>query len=76
MSQFDLGGLGGLFAGLQPTFTEFGPELPGLGNRAYCHYTGHREDDHHILVHGTVADIQLRELGHPLQYFRGEYFHG
>jgi flavin reductase (DIM6/NTAB) family NADH-FMN oxidoreductase RutF len=67
---------GGPFAGLRVETTEFGPELSGLGNRAYCRYVGHREDAHHVLVHGEIERIELHDLRHPLQYFRGEYFHG
>jgi flavin reductase (DIM6/NTAB) family NADH-FMN oxidoreductase RutF len=67
---------GGPFAGLEVEHTEFGPELASLGNRAYCRYAGHKDDAHHMLVHGTIERIDLRDLRNPLQYFRGEYFHG
>lgn len=67
---------GGLFAGLQVRDTPYGPEVSALGNRAYCRCVGHRDDAHHALVHGVIEDLALRDLRHPLQYFRGEYFHG
>lgn len=67
---------GGPFAGLAVSQTEYGPELASLGNRAYCRYVGHHDDAHHALVHGVIEDIVLHDLRHPLQYFRGEYYHG
>ena len=67
---------GGLFRGLGVTDTDHGPELTEVGTRAYCRYAGHFEDTYHALVHGVVEAIVLDDLHHPLQYFRGEYFHG
>jgi flavin reductase (DIM6/NTAB) family NADH-FMN oxidoreductase RutF len=65
---------GGLFAGLDVRDTPYGPELTGIGSRAYCRYAGHRPGDHHALVHGVVEQLLLHDLRRPLQYFRGEYY--
>jgi len=67
---------GGLFTGIEAVDTDHGPELAALGSRAYCRYAGHFEDTYHALVHGVVEEVVLDDLRHPLQYFRGEYFHG
>ncbi len=67
---------GGLFADLEAVDTEFGPEIVRLRTRAYCRYAGHRDDPFHALVHGEVERVTLHDLREPLQYFRGEYFHG
>lgn len=67
---------GGLFKGIEVVDTDHGPELPSIGTRAYCRFVGHFDDTYHALVHGIVEEVVLDELRHPLQYFRGEYFHG
>jgi flavin reductase (DIM6/NTAB) family NADH-FMN oxidoreductase RutF len=67
---------GGLFSGLAVTDTDYGPELAGIGNRAYCRYVGHFDDAHHALVHGVVEQVSVDDLTDPLQYFRGEYLPG
>ncbi|MBU1866095.1 MAG: flavin reductase family protein [Actinobacteria bacterium] len=67
---------GGLFAGIEVVDTDHGPELSVVGTRAYCRYAGHFDDTYHALVHGIVEAVVLDDIRHPLQYFRGEYFHG
>lgn len=67
---------GGLFGGLEVVDTDHGPELTGVGTRAYCRYAGHFDDTYHALVHGVVEAVVLDDVRRPLQYFRGEYFHG
>lgn len=67
---------GGLFAGLDVRDTPYGPELPVLQSRAFCRYESHRDDPIHALVHGVIERVDLHNLREPLQYFRGEYFHG
>jgi flavin reductase (DIM6/NTAB) family NADH-FMN oxidoreductase RutF len=67
---------GGLFTDVPVADTDYGPEIRGLGSRAYCRYVGHFETSFHSLVHGVVEDLVLDDLRQPLQYFRGEYFHG
>lgn len=67
---------GGLFVGLEVADTDFGPEIAGLGSRAYCRYESHRDEPYHALIHGTIVRIQLHDLRRPLGYFRGEYFTG
>jgi len=67
---------GGLFSGIDMVDTDHGPELTAIGSRAYCRYAGHFEDTYHALVHGIVEEVVLDDLRQPLQYFRGEYFHG
>jgi len=67
---------GGLFAGIDVTDTEYGPELREARSRAYCRYAGHRDEPMHALVHGLVERVELHDLREPLQYFRGEYLRG
>ena len=67
---------GGLFRGIDVEDTDFGPEITEVGSRAYCRYVGHFDDAYHVLVHGVIEEVVLDDLRQPLQYFRGEYFHG
>jgi len=67
---------GGLFTDIEAVDTDHGPELTAVGRRPYCRYAGHFDDTYHALVHGVVEEVVLDDLRHPLQYFRGEYFHG
>jgi flavin reductase (DIM6/NTAB) family NADH-FMN oxidoreductase RutF len=67
---------GGLFAGIDAVDTDFGPEIETIGSRIRCRYVGHFETSYHALVHGVIEDVLLDDLQQPLQYFRGEYFHG
>ena len=67
---------GGLFRGIDAIDTDHGPEIATVGSRAYCRYVGHFDDAYSTLVHGIVEQVMLDDLRNPLQYFRGEYFHG
>lgn len=64
---------GGLFAGLDPVDTDWGPVIPGVETRAYCRFTGHTETEIYALVDGIVDRVDLSEVTRPLQYFRGRY---
>ena len=64
---------GGLFAGLDVTDTEYGPELTVMETRAYCRYFGHRRSGHALLMEGVIEDLGLHDLTDPLCYFRGQY---
>ena len=64
---------GGLFAGLDFTDTEYGPELGVMETRVYCSYAEHRQSGHSLLVKGRIEDLALHDLANPLTYFRGEY---
>jgi flavin reductase (DIM6/NTAB) family NADH-FMN oxidoreductase RutF len=67
---------GGLFRDVEFVDTDYGPEIGALGSRAYCRYVGYFETSYHALVHGVIEDLVIDDLRQPLQYFRGEYFHG
>ena len=67
---------GGLFVGLDPEDTEWGPVIPSIGTRAFCSFTGHTETSVYALVDGVVDRVDLSEITHPLQYFRGRYLRG
>jgi 3-hydroxy-9,10-secoandrosta-1,3,5(10)-triene-9,17-dione monooxygenase reductase component len=67
---------GGLFLGIEVSDTDHGPEIGAIGTRAYCRYVGHFDDAYHALVHGIVESVVLDDVRRPLQYYRGEYFHG
>jgi flavin reductase (DIM6/NTAB) family NADH-FMN oxidoreductase RutF len=66
----------GLFVGLEPLDTEWGPVIPSIGTRAFCSFTGHTETSIYALVDGVVDRVDLSEITHPLQYFRGRYLRG
>lgn len=64
---------GGLFAGLDPQDTRHGPVIPSLPTRARCTLGGHSDVGIYALVEGLVDEVELDDLTHPLQYFRGRY---
>jgi len=64
---------GGLFAGLDPEDTPWGPVIPSIETRAYCRLTGHTETGIYALVDGIVDRVDLSDVTRPLQYFRGRY---
>ncbi|MDP2623999.1 MAG: flavin reductase family protein [Actinomycetota bacterium] len=64
---------GGLFRGLDPVDTEWGPLIPSVATRAFCRFTGHTETDIYALVDGVMEKIDLSDITRPLQYFRGRY---
>jgi 3-hydroxy-9,10-secoandrosta-1,3,5(10)-triene-9,17-dione monooxygenase reductase component len=64
---------GGVFAGLDPQDTEWGPVIPSIETRAFCQFTGHTDTGIYALVDGIVDRVDLSDLSRPLQYFRGRY---
>jgi len=64
---------GGMFHGLDPEDTRWGPLIPSIATRAFCRFVGHTETDVYALADGVIERIDLSEITHPLQYFRGRY---
>ncbi|MEX0825273.1 MAG: flavin reductase family protein [Acidimicrobiia bacterium] len=64
---------GGLFAGLDPVDTDWGPLIPSVETRAFCRFSGHTETEIYALVDGIVDRVDLSDVSRPLQYFRGRY---
>jgi 3-hydroxy-9,10-secoandrosta-1,3,5(10)-triene-9,17-dione monooxygenase reductase component len=64
---------GGLFVGLEPEDTPWGPVIPSIETRALCRFVGHTETGVYALVDGLVDRVDLSEIVRPLQYFRGRY---
>ncbi len=64
---------GGLFAGLDVEYSEWGPVISAIGNRAYCTYRGGVEESYSFLVSATIDSVEINDLGDPLLYYRGDY---
>lgn len=64
---------GGIFAGLEVSYSEWGPVIAGMDNRAYCTFESRREVGYSGIVTATVDQVEVAELSSPLAYFRGRY---
>lgn len=64
---------GGLFAGLDIEFTEWGPVITSLGERAYCQMIDMATTGYSGLITATIDHVEVTNLDNPLIYFRGRY---
>lgn len=64
---------GGVFAGLDLTYTPWGPVLSDLEDRVFCSVVSLDETGYSGIVTATVDSVELSELMDPLVYFRGNY---
>ncbi|MFZ0013147.1 MAG: flavin reductase family protein [Acidimicrobiia bacterium] len=64
---------GGLFTGLEVVYTDRGPVLSELSDRAHCRFIEQFETGHSGVVIGEIDQVEIGELSDPLVYFRGGY---
>lgn len=64
---------GGLFRNLSVEDTPWGPVLTDLPSRAYCRLRASWESGYHLLVAGSIEQIEIHDLERPLAYYRGRY---
>ncbi len=64
---------GGPFADLDVVDTPHGPRIEGLTTRAACSVAAIDQAGYYRLVRGTIDDVTIGELHHPLVHFRGRF---
>ena len=64
---------GGPFRNLAVVDSPWGPVLADLPSRAYCRLRGSWESGYHLLVAGSIEQIEIPDVERPLVYYRGRY---